>query len=312
MINTTLGQLKPEELGITLMHEHIIWDWDGASRDGKELYTVKEVVDAMEPYLLELKGLGCKTIVEASTHGAGRDVEVLKACSERTGLNIITNCGVWDGGEYRGKFTPDTIKNKAIDEIAEIWTSEYNKGIDGTGIRPGFIKLALGDEGFISEMQERMLRAAARTSLATDLPIECHIGSSKSAVKAVEIIEEEKLPYNKFVWIHIDWSDDYHTVLKLAKKGIWVEIDAISGVPEPYEVQVKLLEMLIKDNMTDQVLLSQDAGSYVVGTTKVSKLRSYTNIFTKFIPICKEIGISEETIKKILTENPAKVLNVSF
>jgi phosphotriesterase-related protein len=310
MIHTVLGEIAPAELGITLMHEHIIWDWNGAEKNRRDLYNIKEIVDTMEPYLLELKRLGCKTLVEATTYGAGRDVEVLKACSKRTGLNIITNCGAWDGGKHRGKFVPDEIKNKDIDDIAKIWIQEYNGGIEGTDIRPGFIKLALGDENFISELQEKMLRAASRTSLILGLPIECHIGSSASAVRAVEIIEEENLPFNKFIWLHIDWSNDYPTIVKLAKKGIWVEIDAISAFPEPYEVQSNLLERLIEDNLLGQILISQDAGCYEVGEVKDTKLRSYNNIFTKFIPICKSNGISESVMNKILIDNPAKILNI--
>lgn len=312
MVNTVLGKICPTELGITLMHEHIIWDWEGAKNNKDKEYSIEEIVNTMEPYLLDLKKLGCRTLVEGTTYGAGRDVEVLKECSKRTGLNIITNCGAWDGGKHRGKFVHDEIKEKSIDKISQIWIKEYRNGIENTEMRPGFIKLALGDEGFISELQEKMLRAAARTSLICGLHIECHIGSSISAIRAVEIIEEEKLPFNKFIWIHIDWSNDYPTVLKLAKKGIWVEIDAISAFPEPYEIQINLLEQLIKDNLLNQVLISQDAGCYEIGEVKDTKFRSYNNIFTKFIPICKSKGILEEVINKILIENPAKVLNVDF
>ncbi|MBL4933528.1 phosphotriesterase family protein [Clostridium paridis] len=310
MINTVLGKIKPSQLGITLMHEHIIWDWSGAENTRENLYSLEEVVTTMEPYLLELKKLGCQTLVEATACGSGRDVEVLKACAEKTGLNIITNCGAWDGGKHRGKFIPDEIRNSTIDEISAAWINEFVNGIDGTSIYPGFIKLALGDEGFISELQEKLLRSAARTSLATGLPIECHIGSSKSAIKAVEIIEEENLPYDKFIWLHVDWSNDYTTVYKLVKKGIWVEIDAISAFPEPYEIQINLLEKLICDNLIDRLLISQDAGCYEIGVVKDSKLRSYNNIFTKFIPICKSKGISETVFNKILIKNPAKILNI--
>ncbi len=160
-------------------------------------------------------------------------------------------------------------------------------------------------------MQEKLLRAAARTSLISGLPIECHIGSSTSAVKAVEIIEEENLPFNKFIWVHIDWSNDYPTILKLARKGIWVEIDAISAFPEPYEVQIGLLQSLIEDKLSNQVLISQDAGCYEIGEVKDTKLRSYNNIFTKFIPLCKSKGIPDTVMSQILIENPAMALDVA-
>lgn len=308
MINTVLGAINPDKLGVTLMHEHIIWDWEGADKDRASLYTVHEVSSTMEQYLLELKKLGCQTLVEGTTYGAGRDVNVLKACAEKAGINIITNCGMWDGGKYRGKFVPKILQSASIDEVVDMWYKEYMDGIECTGIKPGFIKLALGDEAFVSELQEKMLRAATRVSKLTQLPIECHIGSSVSAVRAVEIIEEEELPYNKFAWIHIDWSNDYPTVLKLAQKGIWVEIDAISAFHEPYEVQVDLLEKLIKDNLLDQVLISQDAGCYEVGEVRDTKLRSYNNIFTKFIPICKNKCITEAQFKNVLVDNPARFL----
>lgn len=310
MINTVLGEISSDDLGITLMHEHILWDWDGAAEDYKNHYDREEVVKTMLPRLKELRKLGCRTLVEASTYGSGRDVEVLKECSAKSGLNIITNCGMWDGGDLKGRLVPREIKNKEIDEIAAMWQSEFFEGIEGTRIKPGFIKLALGDEGIITELQEKMLRAAVRVSLKTGLLIECHMGSSISAKRAVEIIEEEKLPMNRFVWVHIDWSGDYDTILKLGEKGIWLEIDALSFSPEPYEKQVKILKRLIEDNLLDQVLISQDAGCYYAGEVKDSKFNSYNNIFTKFIPICESQGISQEILEKIMTKNTARALNI--
>jgi phosphotriesterase-related protein len=306
MIRTVLGDIDPKDMGVTLAHEHIIWDWNGADSAEKPLYAAGEAADEVEPYLLELKSCGCRTVAEATTDGAGRDIEVLRVCSERTGLNIITNCGMWDGGDFRGKYVPGRLKAMGADEIADVWTEEAVFGIGGTGVKPGFIKLALGDEGLITPLQEKMLRAASRTSRSTGLPVECHIGSSQSAKAAADIIEDEKLPFEKFAWIHTDWSNDYETVYALAKKGIWVGIDGISFMPKPYEIQIGLLKDLIRDGLTDRLLISQDAGCYEAGETRAAKLRPYTDLFNCFIPICMEQGIQESFITGILTENPAR------
>jgi len=310
MINTVLGTIDAKDLGVTLMHEHIFWDWNGGEEDSRNKYDKDDAVSTMVPYLRELKELGCQTFVEASTYGSGRNIEVLRECAQKTGLNIITNCGMWDGGEFHGKLIPKELRSLEIDEISDLWTSEYTEGIEGTDIRPGFIKLALGDEGIISELQERMLRAAVRTSLRTGLVIECHIGHSTSARRAVEIIQEEGLPFNKFIWLHIDWSEDIPTILELGKKGIWLEIDAISVMKEPYEVQMRILKKLIEEDLIDRTLISQDAGCYEAGGAKDKNLRTYNNIFTKFLPLCKEEGIDDWIINKILIENPAKALNI--
>jgi phosphotriesterase-related protein len=202
MIHTVLGDIAAEKLGITLMHEHIFWDWNGADRISE--YNFDEVVDAILPHLLELKSFGCQTLVEATPYGAGRNIEILKRCSEKSGINIITNTGAWDGGDIPGKFVCEFVKNSTIEDISSFWASEYLNGIDSTKTKPGFVKIALGDTGEITELQKKLLRAAAQTSKLTNMPLQCHTFIADSALRAVQIIEEENLPNDKFIWVHAD------------------------------------------------------------------------------------------------------------
>ena len=143
MINTVLGPISEDELGVTLMHEHIVVNILGAENSLKKSYTIEEVVEYVLPYLLEAKEKGCQTIVEATPLGLGRDLEVLVECSRRSGINIITCTGAWDGSNVQGLSVPKNIQEMIIDEIADLWSKEFEEGIDNTGIKPGFIKLAL-------------------------------------------------------------------------------------------------------------------------------------------------------------------------
>lgn len=307
-VNTVLGPISVEELGVTLMHEHIIWNWDGTNEETKDNYDRDEVVDTMLPYLLRLKKAGCQTLVEATTSGAGRDVEVLKECSRRSGLNIITNVGAWDGGEFEGRLVPKYIKEKEIDEIVNAWVKEDEEGINETEIKPGFVKLALGDTGSLTELQEKLLRAGIRTSMKTGLPVQCHNASLESIVDVVKIVEEEGLPYNKFIWVHADFPRSLEMIMDLGKKGIWLEFDCLARA-EDFQWHVELIPKLVEEKLLDRTLFSQDAGTFNIGEENdENSIFPYDRIFTEFLPLCKEQGISQEVIDQIFVTNPGKVL----
>ncbi|NHJ33148.1 MAG: phosphotriesterase, partial [Asgard group archaeon] len=201
MINTVLGAISKDDLGVTLMHEHILVDLNGINMI-KKTYTTEEVVDCVLPFLIDVKKKGCSTIVEATPNGLGRDLDVLIQCAKKSGLNIITCTGAWDGFNVRGKCVPNELKEKTIDEIASIWIKEFNEGIDETGIKPGFIKMALGDEGEVFPLQEKLLRAATKTSIETGLRIQCHVWNEPSAKRTFDILKEENLPFDNFIWVH--------------------------------------------------------------------------------------------------------------
>ncbi|MDT8719346.1 hypothetical protein IAI10_22075 [Clostridium sp. 19966] len=309
MINSVLGKIKPNELGITLMHEHITWDRAGA-KSTKE-YDIEQVVNTMLPYLLDIKSCGCNTFVDASTLGSGRDLRILQECAKRSGLNILTNTGAWDGSNQEEKFIPDTLKGKSIDEIVEIWTSDFTNGMEGTDIKPAYIKLALGDTGKITEFQEKILRAAARTSIKTKLPIQCHTIPAHSALKAVKIVEDEKLSLDKFIWVHGDVEQNFEIITELLGKGIWIEFDYIGRCKE-FSWQAEAIKKLKQNNMLDRLLLSQDAGTFYFGERNAKEdMLPYDRIFREFIPYCKEKGIGDEIFHKLLVENPLRLLDLA-
>lgn len=306
MINSVLGKIDDKDLGITLMHEHITWDRNGAESTNQ--YNIEEVLDTMIPYLLELKNSGCNTFVDATTFGSGRDIKILVECSKRTGLNILTNIGAWDGSNKEEKFVPSILKNKSIGEIVEIWTEEFINGVQGTNVKPAYIKIALGDTGVITEFQEKILRAAARTSIITKLPIQCHTIPANSAVQAVEIVQDEKLPLDKFIWVHADVEQNFDIIMKLVKKGIWLEFDYLGRCNE-FNWHIEAIKYLDKSNYLHRVLLSQDAGTFYFGEKNdKNSILPYDRIFKEFIPYCKENGITSEILHKLLVENPVKVL----
>ncbi|UCE19389.1 MAG: hypothetical protein JSV84_03325 [Gemmatimonadota bacterium] len=301
MINTVLGKISKEKLGHTRIHEHILWAWTDNVRIK---FDRKTVVSIILPHLKELKSIGCDTLVEATPNGAGRDVSVLKELSEKANLNIITNCGVWDGLDYNGAYIPQSIRKKSSHEIAEEWIDEYEKGIDKSGIKPGIIKIGLGDNDVISDFQRVFLKAAIITSKYSGLPILSHICSSKSAIEIVEIVESENLELDKIIWSHADFAFDDITIIELAKRGIWIELSWHTGQAEEYNWYIKTINRMRDLDLLDQLLVSQDAGGFHEG-----KIVSYRDFYTRFIQECVKNNISNEVVDRLLISNPSNALD---
>jgi len=312
MINTVLGPIPEEVLGATLMHEHIVVNQISADLKEKT-YTTSEVVDFVLPYLIDVKNKGCSTIVEATPEGLGRDIEVLKQCSKKSGLNIITCTGAWDGGDVKGNCVPKVVREKTIDEIATLWIKEIEQGIGKTKVKPGFIKMALGDEGEIFPLQDKLLRSAIKTSLHTGFRIQCHVWLAQSMKRVVEILEEEQLPYDHFIWVHADASMDIPMIIEYAKKGMWIQFDGLAFA-ESFEQYPPAIKRLINEKLLPQLLFGQDSGSFNVKKSqkenKDQKMRPYAIFYDKFIPYCIEQGIDIQIINQVIFENSRRALSL--
>lgn len=310
MIETVLGPIRPEDLGTTLTHEHIIWDFNGTGEGRSKLYTRREALDYVLPYLMNLRQVGCRTLVEATTYGAGRDVELLRTCSQESGLNIITNTGAWDGDKYRGQLVPQEIREKTADEVAKTWIAEIENGIEGTGVKPGYIKLAMGDEWSLTELQQKLLRAAARASRVTGLVVQCHVCPPPAAQECMAVVEEEGLRPSRFIWVHADAAQDVAPIMAAAERGFWVELDCLARAPG-LEFYAQAIRKLDEGGFLGQVLCSQDAGCFNVGEKNDgSDFFPYDRVFKEAMPLWLNRGVSKSMIDRIFVENPAKALEI--
>ena len=301
MINTVLGKIRKEELGYTRMHEHLLWAW---TPDKRKQFDRKTLVNIMLPQLFQLKSFGYDSLLEATTDGAGRDVDVLKELSEKSEINIITNCGVWDGLNYKGIYIPEELQFLESDQIAEKWINEFELGIDNSSVKPGFIKLGIGDNDIITDRQHIFLKAAITTSKHTGLPIVAHICSSKSAKAIVEILINEGLNLNKLIWSHADFAYDHQSIIELAKLGVWIEMSWHIGELESYEWHIDTINKLRELDLLNQLLLSQDAGGFHDG--EIVPYQDFSSILANVVTENKDIqGITD----KILRENPMRVFN---
>jgi phosphotriesterase-related protein len=261
-------------------------------------------VRVIEPYLLKLRDSGCAAFVDCTPEWLGRDPLVLRELSQRTGLHILTNTG-W----YNAPMTPPQAYVLDAEAIAALWAAEACHGIGGTGIRPGFIKIALNSGNHRPPpLQLKLLRAAVLASRQTGLPIVAHTIGSTAACEAAALMEQMAFDTERFIWAHADAvNGGMDRQIELARRGMWISLD---GINDDYEKQTSMLRSLQEAGVSGRVLISQDSGWYNVGEPSGGTVRPYHTLFTGFIPYAASHGVDRALLDAIVTKNAARSLRI--
>jgi phosphotriesterase-related protein len=305
LIMTVSGPIPVCKMGISLTHEHILVDFIGADSISENRWDKSKVEETALPFLKKIKELKCQTFIECTPAFLGRDPLLLKSISDSSGLNILTNTGYYGAGD--DKYVPGFAFVETADQIAQRWIEEWDKGIDGTGIRPGFIKIGVAG-GSLSDLHKKLVTAAALTHLKTGLTIASHTGSSIAAFEELEILRAEGVSPEAFIWVHAQTEKDITTHVKAAKMGAWISLDGIND--NDLDDYVRMLKNMKKNNLLGKVLLSHDAGWYHPGEENGGDYKCYTTLFTKLIPMLRKDDFSRRDINQLLVSNPAEAFTI--
>ncbi|NND80153.1 MAG: phosphotriesterase, partial [Maribacter sp.] len=188
LIQDVSGVHKATPNQIWLSHEHILVDFIGADSIQPASWDHEAIIKETEPYLLALKEHGVTYFVDATPNYLGRDVMLLQKLSKKTGLKILTNTGLY--GARNDKFIPQYAKEVSAEKLAMDWISEFEQGIDGTPIKPGFIKIGIDAKDTLSVMHQKLVKAAAITHLKTGLTIASHTGEAAGLWPQLAILKE--------------------------------------------------------------------------------------------------------------------------
>jgi phosphotriesterase-related protein len=303
-IITVTGEISTEEMGFCLPHEHIMTDFIGAEKTGNHRYDREEVIQVMLPYLKEIKDLGVQTFIECTPKYVGRDVEILKELAERSSLHIVTNTGQY----ARENLLPQETYEISAETLAEKWIKEFEQGIEGTSIKPGFIKTAV-EGGSLREIEKKTLQAASITSNATGMTIGTHTADGKTALEILDLLSKHEVPADKWIFIHAHVEDDFLRVLEVAKRGAWIELDGLAWESERAK-HLDYTKQLIAKGFTKQLLLSHDAGWYHIGEENGGEQIPFTNLIEEFIPKLKNYDVDDKTINLLTRENPAHAFSI--
>jgi phosphotriesterase-related protein len=302
-VHTAAGTVSPRDLGPTLTHEHVLVDFVGADKVGRHRYDAEAAFRAALPHLQALKERGCRTLVECTPAFLGRDPLLLRRLSAASGLHILTNTGYY--GAARDKFVPAHAYEESAEALAARWTAEWHDGIEGTGIRPAFLKIGV-DEGPLSPIDGKLVRAGALCHRTTGLRLHVHTGDGVAARAIAALLKAERVPADAYVWVHAQNEKDRGVHRALAAEGAWISLDGVSEAS--LDVHVGAVRDLARAGQLARVLVSQDAGWYHVGEAGGGRFRPFTFLFDTFLPALRQAGLAEADTRALLVDNPARAL----
>ena len=331
--STVRGPKPVSDLGITLAHEHIAIDTTphqrvGNSRSLPRLLLDYTSGDAVTEALHRFKLSGGTSIMEATPAGCGRNPLKLRELSDKLDLHIICATG-W----YREENHPSDILTLGVSGRTDILIRELALGIDDTGIRPGFLKVAASQEPTPEE--EVTVRAAARAQREAGVGLALHITKGHSEgmgspreVRAVhrllDVLEHEGADLEKVCLCHADGTYFNPTAelkahFSLLKRGVYLGYDqfAFTPIPEPGfggapaedALRVRaILALLEKDSSyLSQLLLSQDVASYE--QLRVAHGAAYSHLLDTVRPQLLAAGLTDNQADTLFVRNPAAFLS---
>jgi phosphotriesterase-related protein len=307
-VMTVTGPVTPGALGVTLMHEHIRVTFPGTELEPRYHFDRAAFLRKAAERFKVLVDHGVRTFVDPSPIELGRDVAIMKELSEKTGINIIASTGFYT--ERVG--IPGYWRIRSVEDIAELFIREIETGIGTTDIRAGTIKCATSGPD-ISELERRVLKAAALAHLKTGAPIITHNESDVGAIEQQKLLASYGVEPHRCLIGHCSNSADPRYHLAVVQGGTFIGFDRI-GMPHrgSDEIHAENIAKLFQAGYGGQVIISQDR--YVefggkpyreLSPAELAETGRYERLFTTFVPMLRAAGLKAENIDQLLIGNPA-------
>jgi predicted metal-dependent phosphotriesterase family hydrolase len=304
-LQTVTGRVDAEGVGLTLPHEHLfltMWENDGP---GSMLQLPDEALLLSE--LQAFAAAGGRCLVDQTPRGCGRDPRAARRLSEQTGLCIIMGCG-W----FTEPFYPpeDDLARRSVSSLAGQLLAEIEEGIDGSGVRPGIIGEIGVAQGWISPLEERVHRAAARAQRASGLPLATHTLFHAAGIAQLDLFAEEGVDLSRVCIGHCDSQSLLGYCLAIAERGAWVSFDNIGVQMGRLEERIVwLIRELVARGHQGRILLSHDVGQ--VHELGYFGGRGFTYLTSEFIPRLLEAGLTRSAVTALTETNPVRFLALS-
>lgn len=337
-IQTVLGLIDPEALGITLPHEHLVsdgscWFNEPGEATTKAMVHQPVTVDILwwlrynlfqnrDDMLLldeqeaikeatQFKLAGGASIVEMSNIGLGRDAAALARISRATGLNIIMGSGYYLAASHGPE-----MDTKTEEEITDEIVRDIMVGVGNTGIRAGVVG-EIGCSWPMTDNERKSLRASARAQQLTGAHLNVHPGQAEdAAMEIIQILDKAGADLSRTTIDHIDRAvREPENRIKLAKTGCYLEYD-LFGREGYYPIHVRLIDLpndahrineimeLIDKGYLNQILISQDIWNKTQRRTYGGW--GYAHIMRNTLPVMRLKGMTDEQIHTIMVDNPRR------
>ncbi|QIG49804.1 phosphotriesterase [Nordella sp. HKS 07] len=337
LVMTVNGPIKAAEMGVTLMHEHLLNDcrcWWNPPKEPERAHLATAPVHAgilgelhMDPFvnlhncglddhrlaiaeLAPFRKAGGRTVVDPTCRGIGRNPQKLREISAGSDLHIVMGSGYYLQASH-----PPALKTMSKKDVADEIVRDALDGVDGTDAKIGLIG-EIGVSGDFTADEEKSLRGAAQAQARTKLPIMVHLPAwYRHGGRVLDIVAEEGGDLDHTVLCHMNPSgEDVDYQVACAKRGAFIEYDMI-GMDYWYadqqvqcpsdEDNARAIKRLIDLGFLEKILLSQDV--FLKMMLSHYGGFGYAYVVTHFAERLKRHGVSNEQITTMLVDNPRRV-----
>lgn len=337
-VMTVLGAVPLDDLGVTLMHEHILNDCSCWWR-GHELGFSSPIRDvpitpgilsqlqndpfanlhncALDDEALAVQELmlfvaeGGATVVDPTCRGIGRDPQALVRIARETGLNIIMGAGY-----YLHSSHPAHLADMSERDITDELIAEATQGIGPDATRIGLIG-EIGVSSDFTESEREVLRASATAAVETGLPLMVHLPAwFRLAHEVLNVAEACGQALDRVILCHMNPSGKDVTYQRsLADRGAFLEYDMVGmnfwyadqAVQCPSdEDNADAIAGLFKAGYGHQILLSQDV--FIKMMLCAYGGNGYAHVQRHFLPRLLRHGLTETDISMLMIDNPRRAL----
>jgi phosphotriesterase-related protein len=240
-IKTVCGEIKPEELGLTSMHEHLLCDFtemmkisngpelcaqidripqsmltlnmsnlarlrNGMGTFSRDCTTIGDI-DYTVGELKAFGALGGKSVVDATPMctSVEKMPGQLKVASEKSGIHIVTCTGL-----YTASTQPEIYVQMTEDALVRLFSDQMENGLGGTGIKPGFMKCAINTPGStlgVDDAEIKAVRACARVAAEKGCSIHIHNGypmGMQECTAVAQMVLDLGVKPDKLLMLHMD------------------------------------------------------------------------------------------------------------
>ncbi len=337
-VQTVLGPIAPETLGITLPHEHLLIDFRvmfvepaAASDQGRawapvslgNLGWVRQNFNAnldnlrlldeqtAEDEIRLFKHAGGRTVVDPTPKTLARDPRALARIARATGLNVVMGSGYYVAASH-----PPDMDRRSVDELTREIIADVTTGVGDTGVRAGLIG-EIGTTAPWTDNEKKVLRAAIAAQRATGAPLMIHPGRHPAMpMELAEFVEKEGGDLRRTIMCHLCRTiADVRAVIDLAQTGIWLEYD-LFGLENSYYPYQPSFDMpndggrmahilaLIEAGHRDQILMSHDI-AYKTSLVKYGGY-GYHHLLVNVVPRLRAKGVDDAGLRRLLVDNPAR------
>ncbi|ARU91899.1 hypothetical protein SCLARK_001372 [Spiroplasma clarkii] len=319
-VRTILGDIDPKDMGVVDCHDHLIKNGGPEMEEHVDFLMIDTA--AAQKELQSYLDAGGKTMVTMDPPNVGRDVprmlEIAKNFKGKAHLIMST-------GFHKAKFYDkycSWLKTVGEDKIVAMMVAEIEEGMDihsyngpvveRVAAKAGIIKVGTG-YATIDPLEQKSLRIAAKTNLKTGVPILIHTQLGTMALEVCQELLSLGVKPDKIILSHLNKNPDKYYYEKVCQQGVFIAFDGPDRAKYyPDSLLAENIKYLIDKGYQKQILLAMDAGRFYYQTaysaTKGHISYGIAYMLTHFVPLLKEIGVSQSAIDDILVNNPQVAL----